>query len=111
MVGLQLGAAVLFILIAAWRLRPVFRRQEESRPRLTWFAERARTPRWLNRPECGSDAMLWKEKHFARTDVFTKLVLLPATIILTVTVILGGRFDETVVRSFSAVWSEGLSGG
>ena len=38
MVGMQLGAAVIFILLAAWRLRPVFRRQEESQPRLTWFA-------------------------------------------------------------------------
>ena len=107
MVGFQLGAAAIFILIASWRLRPVFRRQEESRPRVTWFAPRARRPRWLNRPECGSDAMLWKERHFARTDVFTKLVLLPATIILTVYVILGARFDETVVHSFRAVWSVG----
>ena len=41
MVGLQLGAALIFILIASWRLRPVFRRQEESRPRITWFAPRA----------------------------------------------------------------------
>jgi ABC-type transport system involved in multi-copper enzyme maturation permease subunit len=109
MVGLQIGAGVFFILIAAWRLRPIFRRQEESRPRLTWFASRARTPRWLKRPECGPDAMLWREKHFARTDVFTKLVLLPATIILTVTVILGGRFDETVRESFVDVWSKGYA--
>jgi hypothetical protein len=104
MVGMQFGASVFFILIAAWRLRPIFRRQEESRPRLTWFGSRARTPRWLKRPECGPDAMLWKERHFARTDVFTKLVLLPATIILTVTVILGGRFDELVRRSFVDLW-------
>jgi ABC-2 family transporter protein len=109
MVGFQVGAGVLFILIAAWRLRPVFRRQEESQPRRTWFAARVRRSRWLNRPECGSDAMLWKEKHFARTDVFTKLVLLPATIILTVYVILGARFDETVIHSLSAVWSRGYA--
>jgi ABC-type transport system involved in multi-copper enzyme maturation permease subunit len=107
MVGLQVGAGVLFILIAAWRLRPVFRRQEESRPRHTWFAARVRPTRWLNRPECGSDAMLWKEKHFVRTDVFTKLVVLPATIVLTVYVILGAEFDETFIHSLSAVWSRG----
>jgi ABC-type transport system involved in multi-copper enzyme maturation permease subunit len=109
MIGLQAGASVLFLLVAAWRLRPVFRRQEESQPRRTWFATRARPSRWLNRPECGSDAMLWKERHFARTDVFTKLVLLPATIILTVYVILGARFDETVVHSFSSVWRTGYA--
>jgi ABC-type transport system involved in multi-copper enzyme maturation permease subunit len=109
MVGMQVGLGLLFIWIAARRLRPIFRRQEESRPRLTWFGSRARAraPRWLKRPECGADAMLWKERHFARTDVFTKLVILPATIILTVTVILGGRFDETVRESFVDVWSKG----
>ena len=53
--------------------------------------------------------MLWKERYFARTDVFTKLVLLPATILLTVTVILGGRFDETVRESFLDVWSKGYA--
>ena len=41
MVGLQVGAGELFILIAAWVLRPTFRRQEESGPRLTWFSPRA----------------------------------------------------------------------
>jgi ABC-type transport system involved in multi-copper enzyme maturation permease subunit len=109
MVGLQVVAAVIFLLIAAWRLRPVFRRQEESRPRLTWFAAPARRRRWLNRPECGSNAMLWKEKYFTRTDVFTKLALLPATIILTVYVILVARFDETVIASFSEVWTRGYA--
>ena len=53
--------------------------------------------------------MLWKERHFARTDVFTKLVVLPATILLTVSVILSGQFDEKVVRSFSAVWQRGYN--
>ncbi len=109
MVGLQIGVGLLFILIAARVLRPTFRRQEESQPRLTWFSPRGRRPRWLRRPECGSDAMLWKERHFARTDVFTKLVLLPATIILTVCVILGGGFDEKVLDAFANVWRNGYS--
>jgi ABC-type transport system involved in multi-copper enzyme maturation permease subunit len=109
MVGLQLGAAVIFILIAAWRLRPVFRRQEESPPRLNWFAPRGHRPRWLNRPQCGSDAMLWKERFFARTDIFTKLVLLPATILLTVFVIFGLRFDETVLQAFADAWARGYT--
>jgi len=51
--------------------------------------------------------MLWKERHFARTDVFTKLAVLPATILLTVYVIRYWQFDETVVHSFSAVWHYG----
>jgi ABC-type transport system involved in multi-copper enzyme maturation permease subunit len=109
MVGLQVGAAIIFLRIAAWQLRPVFRRQEESQPRLAWLNVGTRRPRWLNRPECVSDAMLWKEKYFTRTDVFTKLALLPATIILTVYVILGARFDETVIASFSQAWTRGYA--
>ncbi len=38
MVGLQFGAAALFLFLAVWRLRPVFRRQEETPARRTWFA-------------------------------------------------------------------------
>jgi ABC-type Na+ efflux pump permease subunit len=55
--------------------------------------------------------MLWKERYFARTDFFTKLVVLPATIFLTVCVILGGGFDETVGRSLLDVWNNGYRGG
>ena len=109
MMGLQCALGVLFLLIAGWQLRPTFRRQEESRPWVNWFLRKARRPRWLARPECGTDAMLWKERHFARTDLFTKLVVLPATILLTVTVLLGGDFDEKVTSSFSSVWHHGYT--
>jgi ABC-type transport system involved in multi-copper enzyme maturation permease subunit len=109
MMGLQCALAVIFLLIAGWQLRPTFRRQEESRPWATWFSFKVRRPRWLGRPECGTDAMLWKERHFARTDVFTKLVVLPSTILLTVSVLLGGDFDEKVVHSFSSVWQHGYT--
>jgi len=109
MMGLQCALGVLFLLIAGWQLRPRFRRQEESRPWVMWFSRTMRRPRWLNRPKCGTDAMLWKERHFARTDLFTKLVVLPATILLTVSVILGGDFDERVKHSFSSVWERGYT--
>ena len=109
MMGLQCALAVLFLLIASWQLRPTFRRQEESRPWVAWFSRNLRRPRWLSRPECGTDAMLWKERHFARTDLFTKFVVLPATILLTVSVLLGGRFDEKVMRSFSSIWHSGYT--
>jgi len=109
MVGLQFAAGAFFLLIAVWQLRPTFRRQEESSRRLFGFVSRLRRPRWLNRPACGADAMLWKERQFARTDVFTSFVVLPATILLTVCVILGGEFDEKVVHSFSAVWQFGYN--
>ena len=66
-------------------------------------------PALARRPECGNDAMLWKERHFARTDLFTKLVVLPATIVLTVFVLLQGELDEKVVRSFMSVWRFGYT--
>jgi ABC-type transport system involved in multi-copper enzyme maturation permease subunit len=109
MAGLQLACGLVFLIVAVWQLRPTFRRQESSGPRLTWFNPRWRRPRWLRRPACGADAMLWKERHFTRTDVFTKLFVLPATILLTVGVILIGRFDETVVRSMNELWRQGIS--
>ena len=72
MVGLQVATGLVFLLVAILQLRPTFRRQEAGTPWLNWFGRRARLPRWLTRHECGEDAMLWKERHFARTDVFTK---------------------------------------
>jgi len=100
MVGLQVAAGVFFLVCAMVQLRPTFRRQETSARRLAWFSPRQRPPRWLRRPDCGDDAMLWKERHCVRTDVFTKLFVLPATILLTVGVILVSRLDENVVRCF-----------
>ncbi len=109
MVGLQLALGTFFLSVAVWQLRPTFRRQEESTRRLFGARSKLRRPRWLNRPECGADAMLWKERHFARTDFFTKMVVLPATVFLTVCVLLAGRFDELVRHSFADVWQRGYS--
>jgi ABC-type transport system involved in multi-copper enzyme maturation permease subunit len=112
MVGLQLGAAALMILVAVWRLRPTFRHHEATQPRRNWFerkkARRARAPRWWDRPECGGDAMAWKERYFARTDVFTKLVILPATILVSVFLALVVGIDESIVRAFSDLWHQGF---
>jgi ABC-type transport system involved in multi-copper enzyme maturation permease subunit len=86
MVALQLVLASLFVFLAVWRLRPAFRRQEETPARRTWFGNaggRRRHRRWFARPECGTDAVLWKERYFAPADIFTKLVLLPAIVIVT----------------------------
>src|SRR5262249_35461396 len=86
MVGLQVGGASLMLLLAIRRLRPTFRRQEETPARRTWFSARNRwrpRSRWFTVPACGRDAVLWKERYFAPADVFTKMVLLPAIIIVT----------------------------
>lgn len=116
MIGLQLGTAAVLVLLAVWQLRPTFRRHEATQPRRKWFGEKkskaakARPPRWYDRPECGGDAMAWKERYFARTDIFTKLVVLPATIIITTFLVLVVGIDESLMRAFSDLWRGGIRG-
>jgi hypothetical protein len=114
MVGLQLGTAALLLWLAVWQVRPAFRRHEATQPRRKWFdgkkTKKARPPRWYDRPECGGDAMGWKERYFARTDVFTKMVVLPATILVTVFLVLVVGIDETLLQAFGDLWNRGVRG-
>ena len=110
MVGLQLGAASLFLLLAGWRLRPIFRRQEETPARRTWFGggSRTRPPQALvARPECGTDAVLWKERYFAPADIFVKLVLLPAIVIVTLPLALVTEVQGGVGQIVVDLWQHG----
>ncbi|WP_435011333.1 ABC transporter permease subunit [Tundrisphaera lichenicola] len=114
MVGLQLAGAGLMILLAVWQLRPTFRRHAEARPRRGWFGRADRGPRarrriW-DRPECGDDAMGWKERYFIQTDAFTRMVVLPATVLVSVVLILVVGIDETLRNAFVDLWRAGLSG-
>src|SRR5262249_14283171 len=52
-------SSVGLIAWAAWRLRPVSRRFEDSRRRLRFLAPSR------PRPACGDHPMLWKERYFA----------------------------------------------
>ena len=111
MVGLQLGGAVLMLMLAIWQLRPTFRRQEEKPARRTWFRPRpsARGDRdGSTGPPAGSIRVLWKERYFAPSDLFTKMVLLPAIIIVTVPLALmtevEGRFSGVFVDLFWTGW-------
>jgi ABC-type transport system involved in multi-copper enzyme maturation permease subunit len=71
MMGLQLAYGAVFVLLAMARLRPVFRKEGEGS---RWLAAAGRGRRLLPRPECGDDAMLWKERYVSRTSGTTKLV-------------------------------------
>jgi ABC-type transport system involved in multi-copper enzyme maturation permease subunit len=79
MVVLQLVYGSVFVLLAVLRLRPGFRK-EGGPSRVGSLAKRlARARRFLPRPACGDDAMLWKERFVARTSGLAKgLVLLVA---------------------------------
>ncbi len=108
MVGLQIGAAALFLLLAIWRLRPIFRRQEETPARRTWFKrseERKKRQvvkrrRWFDHPPCGDDPIAWKERWFAPVDRFTRLVLLPAIVVITLPLALLTEADGRISSVF-----------
>jgi ABC-type transport system involved in multi-copper enzyme maturation permease subunit len=112
MVGIQLGGAALLLLLAVWRLRPTFRRQEETPARRSWFVGRnigQKRGRWFVRPECGNDAVLWKERYFAPTDRFTRLVVLPAIVVVTLPLALLTEVQGDLFRVISDVCLSGLS--
>jgi ABC-2 family transporter protein len=112
MVGLQLGGAAVFLLLAVWRLRQDFRRQEETPSRQTWFGAhgpRRRRGRWSDRPECGNDAVLWKERYFAPADVFTKLVLLPAIVCVTLPLAIITEVQGDVGQIAADFWHQGMA--
>ncbi len=114
MVGLQLAASAVLLALAVWQLRPAFRRHEATQPRRRWFERRKarapRPPRWYDRPECGGDAMTWKERYFARTDIFTKLFVLPATVLVSVALVMYVGLDESLLGAFADLWKRGWRG-
>lgn len=112
MIELQLGAAALMLAVAVWRLRPVFRRQESATPRRRWFTASAGRPsrRWFARPVCGDDAVLWKERYFAHSDAFTRLVLLPAIVIVTLPLALLTESEGRIGSALAEFWKRGFRG-
>ena len=102
MMGLQLAFSALFVLVAVVLLRPVFRRMGES-PR--WLGAVGRGRRFLPRPECGDDAMLWKERFVSRTNATTKIVL--AVLGLVVGGLLAHGVYQFAAPAFREVWDYG----
>jgi ABC-type transport system involved in multi-copper enzyme maturation permease subunit len=111
MAELQLGGALLFLLTAVWRLRPTSQRQAAAPARKTWFrakkSQRIARRRWLARPACGADAVLWKERFFAPSDLFTKLVLLPAIIVVTMPLVIIAETEGRITSFFGNLFRWG----
>jgi ABC-type transport system involved in multi-copper enzyme maturation permease subunit len=74
--GLQVAYGTAFVVLAAIRLRPSARNDGEIRGVARWFSRISRKRRWFPRPDCGDDAMLWKEMHVARTGGVTKVAFI-----------------------------------
>jgi ABC-type transport system involved in multi-copper enzyme maturation permease subunit len=109
MIGLQLAYGTALIALAVLLLRPSFRRADSSPRWLARLAAMRRGRRLLPRPECGDDAMLWKERHVSRTGVFAKAVA--ALIVLAVgALIVYGTF-EMARDAFAEVASYGYGSG
>ena len=109
--GLQLGGAGLFLLLAIWRLRPIFRRQEETSVRRPWFRSRKgrRRRRWFAPPACGDDPIVWKERYFAPVDRFTRIVLLPAIVVITLPLALMTEVEGRLSGIAVDFWRLGLA--
>jgi ABC-type transport system involved in multi-copper enzyme maturation permease subunit len=73
--GLQLAYGTAFLVLAALRLRPSSRNEGGNRGLNVVIAGITRRRRWFPRPECGDDAMLWKEMHVSRTGGLTKTAM------------------------------------
>jgi ABC-type transport system involved in multi-copper enzyme maturation permease subunit len=75
MLGLQLGLAVAFVLLAIVALRPVVRRDGEGGRRAGGKAPARWRRRFFTRPAIGDDPMLWKERYAPRTRGAIKLLV------------------------------------
>ena len=74
MMGLQALVGALMVALAVARLRPIFRKEGERSRLFKRFGAVRRGRRFLARPECGDDAMLWKERYVSRTTASTKIL-------------------------------------
>ncbi|HEV3163216.1 MAG TPA: ABC transporter permease subunit [Isosphaeraceae bacterium] len=98
LIGLQLAYGTAFTLLAVWRLRPVFRRQESRVVGSRWLGKGAWKWRLLRRPPCGDDPILWKERYTSRVSG----VAMVATVLLGM-VILGALGYTTYLFMWPAI--------
>lgn len=105
MIAYQSALGLLFAILAAWRLRPVFRRQEGG-PAHSFF-RRSPAParprrRLIPRPECGDDPMRWKELWTSRSGGITRFIGAAASLLLAFFVL---------YSTAQAIWMMRVAGG
>jgi ABC-type transport system involved in multi-copper enzyme maturation permease subunit len=105
MVGLQLVLSALFLILAVWRIR----RLKGGGAAWGWRRRRG-LGRLLDpvpeRPGCGDDPMLWKERH-AATGGLSWLSSRPVVLILTV--LLGCYLYDTARPAFAGMIHQGFA--
>jgi ABC-type transport system involved in multi-copper enzyme maturation permease subunit len=81
--AVQVAWGTLFATLAALSVRSAAREDRGRRKWTSWLGGLTRRRRWLPRPDCGDNGMIWKELHVARTGGLTKTaVAFVATIAL-----------------------------
>ena len=103
--GLQMAYGTAFVVLAAIRLRPSARNEGGNRGLLAKVGKITRKQRWFPRPDCGDDAMLWKEMHVARTGGLTKAALVVLGVALVG--IIGYSAYGFVVPALDEMWNDG----
>ncbi len=94
--GLQIAWGTLFVVLAAFRLRPSARTEGSTSSVNRWFKKLMAKRKWLPRKPCGDDGMLWKEMHVSRTGGLTKAVMVLLGISLVVLILYSG-FEPFIV--------------
>jgi ABC-type transport system involved in multi-copper enzyme maturation permease subunit len=103
--GLQVAYGVLFVFLAAIRLRPSARTEGSTSSLSRWFKKLVQKRKWLPRRPCGDDGMLWKEMYVSRTGGLTKAVMVLLGVSL-VGLILYTGFDM-FIAAWDEMWREG----
>ncbi len=103
--GLQVLCGTAFVALAAARLRPAARDDGERRGLSGKLAGFSKKQRWLGRPECGDDAMMWKERYVARTSGVTKSVM--AILAVALLGLLGYAMKDLLLPAIDESWGQG----
>ena len=103
--GLQVLYGTAFIVLAAFRLRPSYRNDGGTPRWIGGVKAIGRKQSWFPRPGCGDDAMLWKEKHVARTGGLTKGALVVLGVALVG--IIGYAAYGFLVPAVEEMWNDG----
>jgi ABC-2 family transporter protein len=92
-----LGASIVFILLAVWRMRPVACRTLAHEPKPA-FGLVARFRRWLPGPSLDRNPVLWREWHRSR----------PSRWMMGLTLLIGGTTGIACVFGAITIWEIGV---